>query len=254
MSSCVLRPEHGERIGTREGVEFHMTLVSSMASTPGRRERNKIDKLRRIKNAARELFIAKGFDDTTTREIAARAGVGLGTIFVYAENKRDLLFLIINEDLENVASQAEASVSASASLLENLLSVSGHHYRLFGRQPALSRLVLREMAFYDCGTQAGRFQKTREHLIELIGKIVAIAVEQGAVRPREAPQFVGWTMFCIFQVELRRWLAHDEPDLRAGLDELARALKLLICGLNPDGSAPALRRHRSRGKACLARK
>ena len=63
----------------------------------GLRERNKLDKLRRIKKAARELFIARGFDDTTTREIAARAGVGMGTVFLYADNKRDLLFLTAND-------------------------------------------------------------------------------------------------------------------------------------------------------------
>ena len=47
----------------------------------GQRERNKRDKLLRIKNAARELFVSKGYDDTTTREIAIRAGVGMGTVF-----------------------------------------------------------------------------------------------------------------------------------------------------------------------------
>src|SRR5579884_4279721 len=88
----------------------------ALPSPSGQRERNKLDKLRRIKDAARELFVAKGFDDTTTREIALRAGVGIGTIFVYAENKRDLLFLIANEELEKVTAQAEGAVTASASL------------------------------------------------------------------------------------------------------------------------------------------
>src|ERR1700719_3245717 len=83
----------------------------------GLRERNKLDKFRRIKEAASELFIRKGYDDTTTREIAVRAGVGLGTIFVYAENKRDLLFLIVNDELENVTLEAEASIDPAASLL-----------------------------------------------------------------------------------------------------------------------------------------
>ena len=46
------------------------------------------------------LFLQKGFDDTTTRAIALRAGVGLGTVFLYAPTKRDLLFLIINEELQ----------------------------------------------------------------------------------------------------------------------------------------------------------
>ena len=41
----------------------------------GLRERNKIAKLRRIKAAARELFVSRGFDDTTTREIACNAPI-----------------------------------------------------------------------------------------------------------------------------------------------------------------------------------
>ena len=79
-----------------------MAMLNPASRPMGQRERNKIDKLRRIKDAARELFIEKGFDDTMTREIAIRAGVGLGTIFIYAANKRDLLFLIVNDELENI--------------------------------------------------------------------------------------------------------------------------------------------------------
>src|SRR5258707_12408290 len=123
----------------------------------GQRERNKIDKLRRIKDAARELFVEKGFDDTMTREIALRAGVGIGTIFVYAANKRDLLFLIVNDELDKIEQMAEAAVDETASLLDNLLRVARIHYEFFVQQPALSRLVLREMAFYESGTQPGRF-------------------------------------------------------------------------------------------------
>ena len=65
---------------------------------PGCASRASLSKLRRIKDAARELFIAKGFDDTTTREIAQRASVGIGTLFIYADNKRDLLFLVANDE------------------------------------------------------------------------------------------------------------------------------------------------------------
>ena len=220
-----------------------MALLDPAARPIGQRERNKIDKLRRIKDAARELFIAKGFDDTTTREIAIRAGVGLGTVFVYAANKRDLLFLIVNDELENITKEAEASISEQASLLENLLDVSRRHYEFFRRQPALSRLVLREMVFYDAGAQASRFQKTRERLIELIGKAVTLAIMQESTSPSETPQFIGWTIFCIFQVELRRWLSHDNPNLQEGLESLQRALTLFIKGLEPKDSALILRRH-----------
>ena len=221
----------------------HETAPAS-APAPGRRERNKIDKLRRIKAAARELFTSKGFDDTTTREIAAAADVGLGTVFIYAANKRDLLFLIANDGLEDVGARAQSCVDPHAPLLENLLNVFRHHYEFFGRQPALSRLVLREMTFYEAGAQVRPFRETREALIELLGRIVQMAIEGKTVSLDETPQFVGWTLFSVYQVELRRWIAHDDLDLRDGLDRLQRALKVVMRGLNPTAEALAVGRVR----------
>jgi AcrR family transcriptional regulator len=215
-----------------------MSLISVRAPAPlGQRERNKLDKLRRIRDAARELFVAKGFDDTTTREIAIRANVGIGTIFVYAENKRDLLFLIVNEELEKIEQMAEAAVEETASLLDNLLRVARIHYEFFARQPALSRLALREMVFYESGTQAGRFQKTRERLIELLGRIAATAIAQKTIVATEEPRFIGWVVFSVFQVELRRWLSDDDPNLQQGLRTLERALRLVVTGLAPTKAA-----------------
>jgi AcrR family transcriptional regulator len=205
----------------------------------GLRERNKLDKLRRIKDAARDLFLAKGFDEATTREIAVRAGVGLGTLFVYAENKRDLLFLIVNDELEKIERSAAAAVAESNSLLDNLLAVFALHYAFFMQQPALSRLVLREMLYYESGVQAARFQKTRERLINLLGRIVAIALAQGSIRSLEPPDFIGWVLFSVFQVQLRHWLAQENPDLESGLHALERALRLVIEGLAPKEAALA---------------
>ncbi len=206
-------------------------MTAMPAAADGLRTRNKLEKLHRIKEAAQKLFIAKGFDDTTMREIALRAGVGLGTIFLYAEDKRDLLFLTINEPLQAVTQRAEDAVDPRASLIDNLRSVAELHYRFFGRQPALSRFALREMTFYESGAQAPSFQNTRERLIRLFGRIVELAVANREIAPQEPALFVGWTVFCIFQVELRRWLAHDSVHLHAGLSELERALRMLITGL-----------------------
>jgi AcrR family transcriptional regulator len=204
---------------------------AAFAPTDGLRARNKLDKLRRIKDAAQRLFIAKGFDDTTMREIAVRAGVGLGTIFLYAKDKRDLLFLTINEPLEHITQQAEGAVDPAAPLVDNLLAIAKLHYRFFGEQPALARLALREMIFYDSGAQAASFQKTRERLIRLFGHTIELAMGRGEIASSEPPLFAGWTLFCIFQVELRRWLSSDVTNLRTGLDQLERAFRMLIAGL-----------------------
>lgn len=212
-------------------VQLHLTQFS------GQREKNKYEKLQRIREAARELFVKKGFDETTTREIAIRAGVGIGTVFTYAENKRDLLFLVANDDLDEVTRKAEASVLTEASCLDNLLTVFRHHYKFFSKQPGLSRLLLREMTFYDSGRQATRFQKTRERNIHLVGKIVREALARKTIRTNEDPEFVGWVAFCVFQVELRRWLTEKEVNVSSGMARLERALRLCMAGWDAKPSA-----------------
>ncbi|HWW36596.1 MAG TPA: TetR/AcrR family transcriptional regulator [Xanthobacteraceae bacterium] len=199
----------------------------------GLRERNKLDKFRRIKEAASELFIRKGYDDTTTREIAVRAGVGLGTIFVYAATKRDLLFLIVNDELQEVVEKAAAGVRPERPMLDNLLRIFQWHYRYFAQEPQLSRLALREMSFYDTGPEAQKFLKTRERLIALIVEIVRIAFDQKAISSTERPELIAWVIFSIYQIEVRHWLSSDELNLRRGLNALRRQLVLLMNGLSP---------------------
>lgn len=202
----------------------------------GQRERNKIEKLQRIREATRELFVEKGYDETTTREIAIRAGVGIGTVFIYAENKRDLLFLVANDELDEVSRKCEAGVSDDASCLQNLLTIFRQHYRFFAKQPALSRLLLREMTFYDSGRQATRFQQTRERNIRLVCAVVEKAIEQETISLKDESELAGWVMFCVFQVELRRWVMTKNLNLSAGMARLERALRLCMVGW---GAKPA---------------
>ncbi|HEY8578886.1 MAG TPA: TetR/AcrR family transcriptional regulator, partial [Beijerinckiaceae bacterium] len=185
------------------------TAVEAM----GQRERNKADKLRRIKDATYELFTTKGFDETTTREIALRAGVGLGTVFTYADNKRDLLFLVANDDLEAAMGKARDSLAPGKPLAAALIDIFRPHYAFFARQPALSRLMLREMTFYDAGAQAARFKTTRENLLALIRTVVKAAKAEGSIASSRKDEEIAWVMFCIYQVELRRWVAAGKPSV-----------------------------------------
>ena len=71
--------------------------MASDPQQPGRRERNKQEKLRRITEAASRLFAERGVDEVTTQEIADAADIGTGTLFLYAKNKGELLLLVQTE-------------------------------------------------------------------------------------------------------------------------------------------------------------
>jgi AcrR family transcriptional regulator len=62
----------------------------------GRRERAKQDKRERIVAAARELFARHGVGAVTTQQIADRAGVAIGTLYLYASTKAELLIMVQN--------------------------------------------------------------------------------------------------------------------------------------------------------------
>jgi AcrR family transcriptional regulator len=207
------------------------------AEAVGLREMNKQDKLQRIKKAALDLFIINGFDETTTREIAARADVAMGTVFIYAENKRDLLFLIVNEDLEDCIRRAAASVDPKASLLANLLTVLRIHYAYFARNPVISRAALREMYFYQSGKQSERFLATRDRLRTLLARLIAQAVKDRQIATAESPEVIAQAIFAIYQVDIRLWLSGEKPRIGAGMDLLRRKIELVIRGLNPEKSA-----------------
>src|SRR5262249_50807369 len=138
----------------------------------GLREQNKLDKRQRIRTAAGELFTKLGYDAATLRQIAKRAHVGLGTLFNYAEDKRDLVFLIFNDELDEVGEVSLRSVAPGDPLIEQLMGIFRLHYRRLADNTALSRILLQELTFYSEGKQAAAFQKIRQRLIDGIEDLV----------------------------------------------------------------------------------
>ena len=199
---------------------------------PGLRERNRLDKLARIKSAARDLFNELGFDRATTRAIAERAHVGLGTLFNYADDKRDLVFLIFNEELDRITDSAFAAVDARRPLGDQLASAFGVFYREFAANPALSRILLQELTFYSRGRLAGDFQRSKRRTIGFIEQLVASAQRKGQVRADEDPSFVALSIFFLYAGAVRYWIAAERPNPRKGTDELQRMLAIHLQGLS----------------------
>lgn len=205
-----------------------MTTVNAEILTV--RERNRRDKLQRITAAARDLFVEKGFDETTTREIARRADVALGTLFLYATDKRDLLFLICTDELEKLSDDAFDAVPEASRLIDELNHIFGFYYRYFAEQPGLSKYILRELTFFVSGVQGQRFQANRHRVISQLVEHLKGAKARGLVKADADPVDVGWVLFAIYQAEIREWLIDPAPDPVEGLESLCRALNVALDG------------------------
>lgn len=81
-------------------------MPSSPSRTPAlpadpRRGRRKQARPGELLDAALALFVEKGFAATKVDEIAARAGVSKGTLFLYFPTKEDLFRAVVNENIAN---------------------------------------------------------------------------------------------------------------------------------------------------------
>lgn len=200
-----------------------------------RREKRKLETRERIRAAAAELFTRRGYGAATMREIARRAHVGLGTLFNYAEDKRDLVFLIFNEELNAITDVALAAPRADQPLIDQLIAVFRVHYRWLAEKPALARILLQELTFYSSGKQAATFLGTRKRLIDGIEQLIARSQERNKIRSAESPEVIARHIFFVYSASLRWWIAAPRPRPEKGVADLRRLLELQFRGLSPAG-------------------
>jgi TetR/AcrR family transcriptional regulator, cholesterol catabolism regulator len=217
---------------TGMAVNIALKRGSGVRAGPGKREANKADKLDRVKRAARELFTSVGYDEATTRQIARKAGVALGTVFTYATTKRDLLFLVSNDLLDEARRDAEASFQFTRGIQLNFVTFCAVFYKVLLVQPELSKLVFRELLFYDSGIHSMRALANRTRTLKSIEAMVVSATDKGEIGAGHSSAHTAWLLFSIFQAENRRWLGLSERDLEEGLSHLWTSVGLLLNGLS----------------------
>jgi TetR/AcrR family transcriptional regulator len=76
------------------------TLIHHADQAP-KRERRKEARPGELLDAALDLFVEKGFSATRVEEVAARAGVSKGTLFLYFQSKEDLFKAVVRENIAN---------------------------------------------------------------------------------------------------------------------------------------------------------
>ena len=77
---------------------------------------------RRIVETARNLFIENGFEQTTTRDIAAAVGIATGTLFNYFSTKEALAMTMVAQALDEAKTDFIANDRGHESLAEGLFA------------------------------------------------------------------------------------------------------------------------------------
>lgn len=162
--------------------------MDSQPGLSGRRERAKQDKRRRIMDAARTLFAEHGVGGVTTQQIAERADVAIGTLFLYASTKAELLILVQNQKfataIDDGLTAAHSAARAGAPAVGTILALVEPVVACIREQPENGRTYLHELVFGDPS------EPHRREGLALSGRledgIIGILIDVAEIDPSDA--------------------------------------------------------------------
>ena len=117
----------------------------------GRREQAKQDKRERILAAARRLFAERGVSEVTTAQIAGQADVAVGTLYLYASTKAELLIMVQNEKFAAAIDDGldAANTGAGQGALDAVVTLIRPVVACLREQIENGRTYLHELVFGD---------------------------------------------------------------------------------------------------------
>jgi AcrR family transcriptional regulator len=192
----------------------------------GRRERNKQEKLDRIVAAASELFAEHGVDDVTTQQIADKADIGTGTLFLYAKTKGELLLLVQNSLYAQALERGRADAEAVHDVLDAVLAIARPIVECNRVQIDNGRTYLREMVFGD--PQDSRHAEALAIVAQTEEAVAAVLGRDNRVRAAEAAtlaRVVSAIMFISMAATVNVGLSVD-----ALVEDIRNQLRVVLLG------------------------
>jgi AcrR family transcriptional regulator len=210
------------------------TTRSAAVVELGRVERSKRDKRERLIRAARKLFQTKGFEATTTSEIAELADVAKGTLFFHAKSKEALLVMMFREDVGQAIDRGFAKVP-DAPLIEQLIYVFGVMLKQNQRNLSLARVFAKQLAFVRGERQS--VDAVMGGLYQKLGGLIERAKDRGEIARDVDSALLGHNLFALYFAFMVLWLGSGEPSPEAQRPSLRQMIELQLKGaIRPDSN------------------
>jgi AcrR family transcriptional regulator len=127
-----------------------------------------------------ELFGEKRFDDVPIDEVAARAGVGKGSVYRQFGSKEQLYAASVIEGFIQLRKQIETALAGAASLPERVTTITRLTLAYFWNRRQFF-ILLRDPAKLP-RAQEKRYRKERSQLSSLISQVLRDGAARGEVR------------------------------------------------------------------------
>ena len=193
-------------------------------------EKRRIDKHKRIIEAATRIFARKGFFQAKISDIAREAGVADGTIYLYFDNKDDILISLFEEKMKAVLDNMISRLAVETDPVKKLQEFALTHLRLIEENKDVAEIIQVELR------QSSRFMKEYKNerfaqYLDLIGDIVREGQEKGVISANVIPGIAKRAFFGALDEMSRFWVlsSRKEYDIKTAAQQISSYFLSGIC-------------------------
>lgn len=177
------------------------------------------DKRERIIEAAISVFAEKGFHVARISDIARKAGVADGTIYLYFRHKEDLLLIIFEEKMDELLRELADTLAGIDDPRDKILAFARQHVDQLRRNPDLAQVFQVELRQSRKFLRDYRPEKLWAYL-DVYGKLVEEGQSRGHFRPDIDPFVAKWAFFGALDELSIQWVVSRKRD-RFNLEKAA---------------------------------
>jgi AcrR family transcriptional regulator len=169
-----------------------------------------------IINAAVNLFVSKGFHQTTVRDISREFGMSMGALYDYIRTKEDILFLVCDHIHSSVSEKLKNSIASEKSAIYNLRKAIHDYFILIDENQDYMLLLYQETK--SLSKRARKYIFTAENeLTSIFEDILKNCIKEQSIRiNNRKTKLAANNIMVIGQMwAFRRWSLHGNYSINS---------------------------------------
>ncbi|BHH83317.1 TetR/AcrR family transcriptional regulator [Desulforhopalus sp. 52FAK] len=187
----------------------------------------------KIISAATKVFAKKGFFTARISDIAKEAKVADGTIYLYFNNKYDILLSVFEEEVGKIVDNTKKLIAQQDDPVEMLKVYITQHILAMKKNRYLAEVIQIELRQTNKVIKSYRDNKFSEY-VTIVAEIIQLGQKSGKYNPEVKPEIAKRIIFGALDEVCRVWNASLESHYT--VDEITEQVVLLVHNgvLNPE--------------------